>query len=248
MFWQKVSYNSKVTNFSMQALFTLVLSIFLMVNQSAYAHDPDEKYYQDAPAKIQQDPTVKSFFSNYCDKKKPTIVEFFSYACPGCYSAENYFNDYLAKNSDKVIFKRVPVVFRRGWDTFAKIYYAYEHMGVVEVLHTRTFLWVQDQLRAGNSITNDSIKEYLQETIANNEDVAKKLEGKFKMDDFMELISSPTINRDSKNGMRLFRAYQITTTPSIVVNNKYVITLDKAKNFENVIKTIEELSNEKTAC
>lgn len=224
----------------------IIFSLLSSFNLNTFAHDASDKVYSDVPASAQKNTSVKSFYKNYC-KKKPTVVEFFSYSCPGCFSAEKHFGDYLAERKDKVVFKRVPVIFNRGWDIVAKLYYGYEKMDVVDLFHGKTFVWVQDELRAGNTITSESIEKFINKTIT-NKDVADKLPETFKVADIIDIINSTTINRDNKKGMRLFRAYGLSTTPSIVVNNKHMITLDKAKTFENVVSAIKELDTEQTDC
>lgn len=217
----------------------------LLINLSAKAADPDQ-YFKLAPESSKTNPTVQNYFKSYCGK--PVVVEFFSYACYGCFSAEEYFKSYLSEKPSKVEFKRVPVVFGSGWDKIAKMYYAYENLGVTEELHSLSFVWVQDQLKNRKPIDDESIENFLTEILKDNSLKAKLDAKNFKVADYMDILKSTTVNRDNNKGKRLFGAFQITSTPSVVVNNKYVITLEEAKNYGNLINAIKQLTNEDLAC
>lgn len=172
----------------------------------------------------------------------------FSYGCYGCFKIEEEFNEYRSSKPSNVEFKRVPVVFNNAWDKIAKMYYAYEQLGVTQILHGLTFVWVQDQLKNSKSIDDESISSFLTETMQSTE-LKNKLQAKgFTVDTYLDTLKSITVNRDKNKGDRLFRAYRITSTPSVVVNGKYIITLEEAKNYDNIIKAIKELTKENFAC
>ncbi len=230
---------------NLKKIFSLiVVSVFLGFGSVRAAQS--EQYYKTAADSIKSNPIVMSYFQPFCGK--PVVVEFFSYGCYGCFKAEQEFQKYLASKASHVEFKRVPVVFNNGWEKIAKMYYAYEQLGVTELLHGLTFVWVQDQLKNRKPIDDESIAGFLNEIIKSTE-IKNKLQAKgFTVDGYLDTLKSITVNRDKNKGDRLFRAYSITSTPSVVVNGKYVITLDDAKSFDNLIKAIQELTKQSLVC
>lgn len=208
-----------------------------------YTVDTD---YTAVPTSTQSNQNVKDYYGSQCNTK-PTVIEFFSYACPACFSAEPKFQSYMNSKANNVIFKRVPVIFNSGWDIVGKLYYTNERLGLTQYLHNQTFLWVQQQLRERKAITADSIKSFI-ETVRSDGTLNDTVKAGFTMDEYMDVLNSNTVNRDNKNGMRLLEAYKITSTPSIVVSNKYIITLDKVKSLDAAIDMIKEFDGENTVC
>lgn len=204
-----------------------------------------DKHYTLVPTSVNTDPDVKDFYEPYCNTK-PTVVEFFSYACPGCMAAESDFKKYLSSKSSNVKFIRVPVVFNLGWDLVSKMYYANESLGITEDLHDMVFIWAQNTLRSRQAITKEKIKEFISKAFL-SPGLINKLNGT-SVDDYMQILDSTTVSRDKTKAFRLLKAYGIASTPSVVINNKYMVTLDKAKSMDNVIMIINELTKENTSC
>jgi thiol:disulfide interchange protein DsbA len=68
--------------------------------------------------------------TNIIPAGKVQVIEFFSYGCPWCYRLEPYLEKWLAHKPANVDFRRVPVVFESGWDTYAKAYYTAKALDV----------------------------------------------------------------------------------------------------------------------
>lgn len=70
--------------------------------------------------------------------KKIEVIEFFAYYCPHCHALEPLLADWVKKNSDKIVFKRVHVL-NPGVEPQLKLYYALEGLGKVEQYHSKVF-------------------------------------------------------------------------------------------------------------
>ena len=70
---------------------------------------------------------------------KVEVTEFFWYSCPHCNSLEPVLNDWVAKQGDRIVFKRVPVAFRESMVPQTQLYYALEAMGLLDTLHAKVF-------------------------------------------------------------------------------------------------------------
>jgi thiol:disulfide interchange protein DsbA len=236
------------------AIKSILLATLLSCSVVMYAHNPavttpmpaTTSLYQPVATNVQANQDVKDFYQAYCNKQ-PTVVEFFSYACPGCSAVEPDFKRYLESKPQNVVFIRVPVVFNAGWDLAAKMYYTHEKLGVSEQLHDLTFAWTQQMIRQRKVLTHKDIEEFITRTLTLPA-VADKITNKFTVAEYMEIMDSTMVNRDNKNAMRLLTAYGITSTPSVVVNNKYIVTLEQAKSMSNLLNTVNKLTAENTSC
>lgn len=70
--------------------------------------------------------------------KKIEVIEFFAYYCPHCHALEPLLADWVKKNSDKIVFKRVHVL-NPGVEAQLKLYYALEGLGKVDQYHSKVF-------------------------------------------------------------------------------------------------------------
>lgn len=70
--------------------------------------------------------------------KKIEVIEFFAYYCPHCYALEPLMADWVKKNSDKIVFKRVHVL-NPGVEAQLKTYYALEALGKVDQYQAKVF-------------------------------------------------------------------------------------------------------------
>lgn len=70
---------------------------------------------------------------------KVEVTEFFWYACPHCNALEPALNDWVKKQGDNIVFKRVPVNFRESFIPQQRLYYTLKEMGKLEEMHAKIF-------------------------------------------------------------------------------------------------------------
>ena len=67
------------------------------------------------------------------------VIEFFAYYCPHCYSFEPYLADWVKKQGDNIVFRRVHVP--RGAQVAAqqRLFFTLESLGLLEQFHGKVF-------------------------------------------------------------------------------------------------------------
>lgn len=146
------------------------------------------------------------------DTSKISVTEFFSYGCPWCYKLEGPLKKWRQRLPQKVDFKRVPVVFHRGWDVYAKAYYAAELLGIENVITPNVFKAVQKNKQKLD--TNKAMMEFFI-SLGIKKQIAESA-----------FYSSPTVNEKVTSGMRLMQQYHVNAVPSFIVANKYSVNIE----------------------
>ena len=76
---------------------------------------------------------------------KVEVTEFFSYNCPHCNVFEPLLAEWVKKNADKIVFKRVHVALLGGDAALARTYLTLEALGLAEQNHQKLFDAVHQQ-------------------------------------------------------------------------------------------------------
>ena len=161
------------------------------------------------------------------DANRVEVVEVFGYWCPHCNSLERYLEPWKHQlDSDKVDFKRIPVVFRGNQEEFAKAYYVADALGLEEQTHPALFSLIHQQRQWIGS------KEKLGEFFA---------EFGVSEADFNKAYGSFNLNSQMNRGKKKAREYRITGVPAIVVNGKYLVTADKAGSQQRMLDVVDFL-------
>ena len=139
---------------------------------------------------------------------KVEVIEFFWYACVHCYSLEPALESWVKKLPADVQFKRVPVIFGDREVPHARIYYAFESLGVAEKVHKSFF----DALH----------KERL--NIANEPAMNAWLEKNgIDRKKFDDAIKSFGVQAKVKRAAQLSTAYKIDGVPMLAIQGKYTV-------------------------
>ncbi len=151
------------------------------------------------------------------DNPRPTrpgdpisVVEFFSYGCIHCKTFEPVLDDWTEDLPDDVSVKRTPAAFSPIWALLAQTYLALEAADALEENHHRIFRAIHDNGR-----------QFLTPRM-----VADFVDGRgITADEFLRHFESPGVRRAMQRADREQRLLGISATPSLVVNNKYVIAM-----------------------
>ncbi|NHZ42444.1 thiol:disulfide interchange protein DsbA/DsbL [Massilia aquatica] len=83
--------------------------------------------------------------------QKIEVTEFFAYYCPHCASFEPVLAEWVKKNSDKIVFKRVHLGHTPAVVPQQRLYYTLESMGIAPQYHPKVFTAMHEQrVRFGN--------------------------------------------------------------------------------------------------
>lgn len=148
------------------------------------------------------------------DKPQPTesagkveVTEFFWYACPHCFALEPSLEEWVKKQGDKIVFKRVPVVFRDSFIPQQKLYYSLEAMGLLPRLHQKVFNAIHMERQALN--TDSTILDFV---VKNGVDKAK----------FQDVYNSFAVQTKARRAAQLQADYKIDGVPTLAIGGKYL--------------------------
>jgi thiol:disulfide interchange protein DsbA len=139
--------------------------------------------------------------------KKVEVTEFFWYACPHCYSMEPSLVEWVKKQGDRIVFKRVPVAFRESFIPQQKLYYALEAMGEVGRLHSKVFSAIHTDRQALN--TDATITDFV---VKNGLDKKK----------FLDVYNSFGVQTKARRAAQLQGDYKIDGVPTVAIGGKYL--------------------------
>ncbi|ANG64952.1 disulfide bond formation protein DsbA [Marinobacterium aestuarii] len=160
------------------------------------------------------------------DPARVEVTEMFGYLCPHCNSFEPLVAGWHKRQNADVQFVRVPVVFGRSWEPFARAYYTAELMDVVDKSHQQMF----DAIHLNKqrfSKPEDMVEFY----------------GKLGVDreKFGKLMNSFAVNTKLNQGESKARSYEITGVPTMVVNGKYRVTAASAGGHRQMLEVVDYL-------
>jgi thiol:disulfide interchange protein DsbA len=138
-------------------------------------------------------------------KNQPaTVIEFFSYGCPWCFKLEVPIAGWVKTQGKKIHFERVPVVFHKEWELYAKAFYIAQTISQSEKLNPLLFKAIQVDKKPLDS--NDSMEAFFV-----NQGIDKSLvQSAFE--------HSTTVDMLVKSGMETMAKYQVNAVPAFVIN------------------------------
>ena len=159
------------------------------------------------------------------------VIEFFSYSCPHCYSFEAPLKKWLDTDGKKFHLIKVHIKRTDNNDLHQRLFFSLERLGVSEDIHMKVFAEIHR--KHNNLKTVDSIIVF-----------AATL-GIDKLT-FLVSFDSPEVTERIKAAQKLIDAYQIRSTPSLVINGKYKTGLayfGKKKSLTNQVLSIFQSPN-----
>lgn len=140
--------------------------------------------------------------------KKIEVIEFFGYFCPHCNAFDPALSEWVKKQGNNIIFKRIPVVFNDPSLPYQqRLYFSLEAMGKVEELHTKIF----------NAIHIDRQPLKDEQTIVDF--VVRQGIDKQK---FLEVYNSFSVQSKVLRASQMQAAYKIDGVPTITINGRYL--------------------------
>jgi thiol:disulfide interchange protein DsbA len=180
----------------MRFLRLLIAAVTLMVSTSgAFAAEPNAAGYTTLDT-----PRVDL-------GKKIEVVEFFMYSCPHCYALEPLMAEWVKKQGDNIVFRRVHLAFGGPNDPQPKAYTTLEAMGKLDLVHEKMFRAIHVERQRLNK--DDAIVELL---VKSGIDKAK----------YLEFSNSFAVQTKMKRNLQLIAAYKIDSAPTIVIDGRYL--------------------------
>jgi protein dithiol oxidoreductase (disulfide-forming) len=135
------------------------------------------------------------------------VAYFFYYGCQWCYQFEPLIEDWLKQKPVDVSFKRIPALRNTRWATLTRAFYTFDAMGLLPKLHAKTF----DAFHR-HDVNLQSESELFD--WVNRQGVDRKR--------FEQVFRSDDITARMMQSRALTDAFQIDSTPSVVVDGRYL--------------------------
>ena len=158
--------------------------------------------------------------------KTVEVAEFFSFGCPWCYRLEPSLTRWLDQHKTTLHFKKIPVVFNKDWEYYAKAYYLTEALKRPDI-RADLFKAILDEKKSLKS--NQAMIEFFIQKGADPATVKSAF-------DF-----STEIDMSVKKGEELMASYHIAAVPAFVVNQQFKTDLQMAKTEERLFAILDFL-------
>ena len=156
--------------------------------------------------------------------EKIEVIDFFAYTCAHCQRLAPLLEDWIKKQPEDVLVRRVPVAWEPTTQFLSKIFYTFEALGRIEDLHP--IFW-QDILAA--QITSEAD---LQKWLQNN---------KVNIDDWNRAYNSFSVTMKTQQALQTWQNYQLDATPYIAVAGKYLTAPHLAGTRQKTIQVLDWL-------
>lgn len=145
--------------------------------------------------------------------KKIEVVEFFMYSCPHCNALEPLMSEWVKKQGDNIVFRRVHMAFSGPNDPQAHAYVTLEAMGKLDVVHDKIFRAIHVERNRLNK--DEALADFIGK---NGVDKAK----------YLEFFNSFAVQTKLKRGISQINTYKLTSAPSIVIDGRFVTSPSQA--------------------
>lgn len=159
------------------------------------------------------------------------VLEFFSYACPHCFSLESGLSGWRARHQGRIAFARVPALFNPGWAELGRAYYTAETLGVLDKVHDKIFSAIHVERGPVFSALNDSLRAARMRDEAAAKQAHEALEQALaalfekhagvSAEAFRNAYGSFAVTAKVQRADTLARRFQITGVPTMIVAGAY---------------------------
>ncbi|MDM3870514.1 thiol:disulfide interchange protein DsbA/DsbL [Porticoccus sp. W117] len=160
------------------------------------------------------------------DPKRVEVVEVFWYGCHHCYRFTTRIRQWAAELPDDINFVRMPAIWHPKMALHAQAYYAAEELDVLDQLHPKLF----DAIHAKGKKLDTEYEIYQQ-----------FVEAGVKEDDFSRGFHSFRVRSRLLRAEQRSRQYLVISTPCMVVNGKYLVTVEGAGSRDKMLDVVEFL-------
>jgi|GEM_PF-373507 len=180
---------------------------------------------------------------------KIEVTEVFSYGCPACFQFHGVVDELAKSLPQGAVMTYTPASFRpdENWPLLQRAYLTAQAFGVDKQSHDAVFDAVFKSGELG-IMDQQSGKPKAQSSWPTIDDVAKfYTKYGVKADEFVATANSFTINTKMKRADELIRAYEVDSTPTIVVNGKYRLTPITAGGYPQAVELTQWLVSKEAA-
>ncbi|KAF1712116.1 thiol:disulfide interchange protein [Pseudoxanthomonas kalamensis DSM 18571] len=159
---------------------------------------------------------------------KVEVVEVFGYVCPACNAFQPLVSHWKTTLPGDVRFTYVPAPFGGTWDDYARAFYAAQIMGVQEKTHDALYRAIHTERTLKGERGRDSVEDIAAFYARHGVDAKQ----------FQSTMDSFAIAGRISKAKQFTTRNQVTGTPSIVINGKYI---PKGQSWEQVLHNADAL-------
>jgi len=161
------------------------------------------------------------------EEERVEVLEVFAYSCNHCFNFETYLDQFEKSKADYIDFKKMPVVFNDQYKIHARIYYTAESLGNLDVMHREVFKAMHLD-RKSLVDENEIFKLFEKQGVTRQQ--------------FFSRFRSFTVESKVNRAQRLTSKYKIRSTPTMVINGKYIANGPATRTFEDMLAVSKELA------
>jgi thiol:disulfide interchange protein DsbA len=154
------------------------------------------------------------------------VIDFFWYGCPYCNSLQPALERWISRKPADVTVRRIPAVLRDSWAPHARVFYTLEALGEVDRLHQRAYFSYHIEKLAM------SRAEAMSEWAVSNGIARERWDTTY---------NSAAVQRKVEEAIELTRAYNVTGTPALVVDGRYLTSGNMSETLDGMIQILEGL-------
>lgn len=159
---------------------------------------------------------------------KIEVAEIFGYVCPACAAFQPLIGPWKAGLPSDVNFVYVPAMFGGTWDNYARAFYAAQSMGLEAKTHEAMYSAIHAEQTLKGERGRDSVEDIAAFYAKHGADPKQ----------FVSTMSSFAVNAKTNAAKQFAQRSQITGTPSLIVNGKYLV---KGKSFGDNLRIADHL-------
>lgn len=157
---------------------------------------------------------------------KVEVLDVFWYGCGGCYALHPYIAAWKENKPEAAEYAQLPAALNPGWQPQARLYFATRALGLTDQTHSAIFREMH---------VNRNPLNTLEQQVA--------FLGRFGVSaaDAQAALTSFGVDAELRAADVRARRYRLTFVPAVVVNGKYVVSMDQAGGPEAAMELVNYL-------
>ncbi|MFN0041368.1 MAG: thiol:disulfide interchange protein DsbA/DsbL [Burkholderiales bacterium] len=158
--------------------------------------------------------------------EKIEILEFFYYGCGACNRYEPHAQAWLTFLPADVTYRRIPALRRQEWIPLARVFFALESLNELDRLHAEVYRGIHDHEM--NLADSSQLFKWAGQNGLERERLKKALDAE-TLDEKIQRARDATV------------LYSIRTTPTIVVDGRYLTSSSMAGSADTLVLVVDAL-------
>lgn len=160
------------------------------------------------------------------------VLELFWYGCPHCYALEPFIENWLKNKPENAEYVLMPGIFQKLSAFHAQAFYTFEALGITDQVHRDFYDEIHQR---GNRVYNLSgLVEFAGKHGVEPEAVK-------------DAFNSFAVDANVRNARSMFKKYEATGVPTMIVDGRYRVTVASAGGHEQLLQLVNFLVHKAAA-